>query len=144
MHDTGHGDGAGLSGLQLECTRREGLGTVFETEECAESRYVVRVTGNLDFGSTPALEHALLPLSERPRARVTLDLADVGAIDSAALGVVLRAVRRLRSTLGDLEVVSRPGPVRRALAITGLDRLIRVREASSSKACAKEPLLPVP
>jgi anti-anti-sigma factor len=107
---------------------RERLGTVVETVERADSYYVVRVAGNLDFASTPALEYALLPLSERPGARVTLDLADVEAIDSTALGVVLRAAKRLWSTLGELDVVSPAGSVRRTLMITGLDRLIRVHD----------------
>lgn len=98
-----------------------------ETEKLADSCYLVRVTGTLDSSSTSAFERALLPLSKRPEMRVTLDLADVEAIDSAALGVVLRAVKRLRSTFGELEIVSRAGAVRDTLAITGLDRLIRVR-----------------
>jgi anti-sigma B factor antagonist len=98
-----------------------------ETEKVADSRYLVRVTGTLDSSSTSAFERALLPLSKRPETRVTLDLADVEAIDSAALGVVLRVVKRLHSSFGDLEIVSRAGAVRGTFAITGLDRLIRVR-----------------
>ena len=58
--------------------------------------------------------------------RVVVDLADVSFMDSSGLGVLIGALRRLRELGGHLALVCGEGPVRRVLAITGLDRLFPV------------------
>jgi anti-anti-sigma factor len=101
---------------------------VVATAELGDSRCVVQVHGYLGFASAQALERELAPLSARPRVRVTLDLSGAAAIDSTALAVVLQAVVRLRSTGGDLEIVAPVDSLRRRLSISGLDRVISVRD----------------
>jgi anti-anti-sigma factor len=110
----------------------QALGAVVETAHDGDSRYVVEARGHLGFASTPALEQELLPLSRRPAARVTLDLSRTEAIDCNALAVVLKAVVGLRSTGGDLRIVSPGESLRRRLSISGLDRLISVHEHTAT------------
>lgn len=100
---------------------------VVATERLSPARFVVRVAGSSHAGLERILERELLPLSRRSDIKVTLDLRELDAIDSAALGVLVRVVKRMRPNRADLEVASRHGDdVRRTLELTGLDRLIRV------------------
>lgn len=85
---------------------------------------VVHLGGELDLASVPAARQAVFEGLQRGRGRLVLDLTDLAFVDSAGLGVLLGALRRVNEKGGELRVV-RPGPgPRRAFAVTGLDALL--------------------
>lgn len=85
---------------------------------------VVRATGELDAYAAPELAATLAELSGEP-----LILADLGAVsflDSTALGVLVRAVRRFDANGSRVQVVLPTGSARRIFEITTLDRVLPV------------------
>jgi anti-sigma B factor antagonist len=88
---------------------------------------VVRLAGELDLYTAPAVRAALLESIERRPARLVVDLADVTFIDSTALGALVEA--RARVGTKDGLVLAAPGlEARRALEVSGLHRHFEVRE----------------
>jgi anti-sigma B factor antagonist len=58
--------------------------------------------------------------------RLVVDLADTEFIDSTGLGVLIRALKRLRHRGGDLVLRSPRPNARKVLKITSLDRVIKI------------------
>ncbi len=94
------------------------------TSRQTRSYAVLYVEGNLeseDLTRFRASAAALLAGSN-----VVFDLRDVAFVDSAGLGALIGAVRRVRENGGDA-VICRPRPsVRRALHLTAIDRSVSV------------------
>jgi anti-sigma B factor antagonist len=90
----------------------------------AKSSIVLYIEGNLESESVPAFRASAASLP--PGRNVVFDLQDVLFVDSAGLGALIGAVRRVREAGGDA-VICRPRPsVRRALRFTAIDRSVRV------------------
>ena len=88
---------------------------------------VVRLSGELDLHSAPAVRDALTGTIAEAPARLVVDLADVTFVDSTTLGVFVEAGKRLD---GAPMVLAAPGPeVRRALEVSGLDRHFDLHES---------------
>lgn len=83
---------------------------------------VITVAGELDLALsakvTPEINAAI-----RSSARAVLvDLGAVTMMDSSGLGLLVNAYRRLDRADRSLAIACPPGPPRRALELTGLDR----------------------
>ena len=88
---------------------------------------VVSVVGELDLASVPAVRSELsAAIGRRTPPFVVLDLTGLEFIDSVSLGVVVGALRRVKSADGELRAAIGEGRVRKAFALTGLDLLLRV------------------
>ncbi|MBU6429327.1 MAG: STAS domain-containing protein, partial [Cyanobacteria bacterium REEB65] len=87
---------------------------------------IVRVVGHLDTHTAPKLEEVLTDLLARTRFRVVLDLAQLGYISSAGLGVLAGTLGAFREQGGDLKVAGPPGNVLRVLDLLGFTRLLDV------------------
>lgn len=87
---------------------------------------VVRLQGELDMASAPALSRALdTALDARPNS-LALDLRDLTFVDSTGIRVLITACRRAGSQ-GSSFVLREPRrPVLKALRLTGVDRLMVV------------------
>lgn len=96
------------------------------TARLGSRTYVVSVRGEADAHAASHLERELNDVLSRGSRSVIVDLAEVGFIDSTALGVLLRFQSRFRTRGGDLVLVSDDRRVLRTLEITGLDRIFRV------------------
>lgn len=96
------------------------------TAHVAQDAFVVSVTGEADMQTVPELEHELRDILRRGGRSVAIDLAEVGFIDSTALGLFLRYQPRFRNRGGDLVLVSDDRRILRTLEITGLDRILRI------------------
>ena len=93
----------------------------------------VAVIGELDLAAAPRVRSAVLGLLPSPVGpapdeplRFILDLSGVDFIDSAGLGVVLGAVRRVRGAGGTVGVVLGSDHVRDVFSLIGLDRILAV------------------
>jgi anti-sigma B factor antagonist len=86
---------------------------------------VVHLGGEIELHSAAPVRLALLEAVDRAPARVVVDLAEVEFMDSTALAILVEA----RARLGEADglVLAAPGlEARRALEVSGLDRLFRV------------------
>jgi anti-sigma B factor antagonist len=91
--------------------------TVRQQEGCA----VVELVGDLDLYTGPALHNALHTLvSTHTAPQVILDISGLEFLDSSGLGVLIAALRRIRSAGGSLRLAGGRGPVADVLTITGL------------------------
>jgi anti-sigma B factor antagonist len=100
-----------------------------EINEAAAGIPVVRVVGEVDLHTCPELRGALQRLTEEGRTRIVLDMSAVPYVDSAALGVLVDAQRRLKEKEGEI-FLTRVAPfVLRAFEITRLIRIFQTRES---------------
>lgn len=102
-----------------------------EIEYQAESRIqdgcaVLRVTGDVDLFTAPQMREALQQMVAQGQRRLVIDLSGVGFLDSTGLGVMVGVLKRVREVGGDLVLVGPQRPVRRVLAVTGLDKIFAV------------------
>jgi anti-sigma B factor antagonist len=90
----------------------------------AKSTIVLHVEGSHETENVPGFRALVAGL--RAGANVVLDIRDVPFVDSAGLGALIGAIRRVRENGGDA-VICRPRPsVSQALHLTAIDRSVRV------------------
>jgi anti-anti-sigma factor len=88
--------------------------------ELADDVFVVTVGGEADALVSPQLQSELDGLTARGVRELIVDLLEASFIDSAILGVLLRAARRVRADGGDVVLVSDDPRVLRTFEISGL------------------------
>lgn len=86
---------------------------------------VVRVTGDLDVTTVPDLRLELNALLDGT-TDVTVDLSGVSFLDATGLGVLVGAHRRAGRHGVAFELRDPPHRIRRLLAVTRLDRVLRI------------------
>lgn len=86
----------------------------------------VAVIGELDLASAPRVRTAVAAAVADGGTRLVLDLGGVDFIDSTGLGVVLGAVRRVRSAGGSIRLVVREPAVLKVFELTGLDQVLPI------------------
>ena len=84
---------------------------------------VLAMTGELDLGSSPVLRQAVVAEVADGHHHLVIDLSGVDFIDSAGLGSVVGALRRVRSHDGHLLLVCSEQRVLRAFQMCDLDRV---------------------
>jgi anti-sigma B factor antagonist len=93
----------------------------------SDSDAVVTLGGELDLAGAPVLHEALLEAASEGADTIRIDIQRLTYIDSAGLGVLVSAHKRLQSNGGSL-VISGPTPrVMRVLAVSGLTRYFTIR-----------------
>ena len=106
------------------------------TEQGSEAgHHVIAVRGEIDLFTAPELKQALTEAIEGGEHRVAIDLTDVSFLDSTALGVLIGAVKRLRSRGGALAIVNTEPSIAKTFEITGLDQIFTI-VASRAEALA--------
>jgi anti-sigma B factor antagonist len=104
-------------------------------EALDDERHVVAVRGEIDLFTAPELKSALADAIEEGRLRIVVDLSETTFLDSTALGVLIGAVKRLRSREGRLTIVNTDDNIAKTFEITGLDQIFTIR-ASRDEAVA--------
>jgi anti-sigma B factor antagonist len=84
---------------------------------------VVRVEGQADLYSAPALRDELIRAVDSGASTVVVDLGGVTFIDSMTLGVLLGAAKRLRPSGSQMRVVVDDPHIRRVFELTLLDQV---------------------
>lgn len=97
---------------------------------------VVRLAGELDLYNAADVRSALFDACTDQPDRIVVDLGEVEFIDSTALGVLIEARTKLRNRRAFLLAAPRL-ETRRALEISGLNRLFSVHETVSEALAAK-------
>jgi anti-sigma B factor antagonist len=96
-------------------------------------RHVLAVRGEIDLFTAPELKQVLAESIEAGRVRIVVDLTETSFLDSTALGVLIGAVKRLRSRDGALAIVNVDENISKTFEITGLDQIFTIlpsREAA--------------
>jgi anti-sigma B factor antagonist len=92
---------------------------------------IVLLSGELDVSNAGALRECLVAREIIGSGNLRLDLRGVSFLDSSIIGILVSACKRVRSDGGVFSICCKPGPVRRALEITGLLGYLHVEAASS-------------
>lgn len=88
----------------------------------------VAIFGEVDAATAPILQEALVGSSPDPGAELVVDCAGLEFIDSSGLNVFVANARRLAASGGRLVLVSPPASARRLFEISGLDRVLTIRQ----------------
>ncbi len=91
-----------------------------------EDRHVVAIRGEIDLFTAPELKQKLTDAIEGGRTRIVVDLSETTFLDSTALGVLIGAVKRLRSRDGALVIVNTDPNIAKTFEITGLDQIFTI------------------
>jgi anti-anti-sigma factor len=86
----------------------------------------VVLTGDVDYASRGQLDDAYLALTEHPPGPVVADLANTTFLDSVGLGFLVQLHQWAADRGHGLTLESPPRHVRRALTLTGLDRVLTI------------------
>ena len=90
-----------------------------DAQDCS----IVRVKGELDLSTAPALRTELKRLIAEGARHLLLDLKDVTFIDSSGLVVFIYVRRRLLQKEGTFALINPNVAVRKVLNIAGLDQI---------------------
>jgi anti-sigma B factor antagonist len=93
----------------------------------------VRLSGEVDLATSPALREAVMEALGTPASTVCLDLTSVSFLDSTGLGVLVAMQRRAKGEGGSVRLVGPTGMVLRALQITGVDQLLDIECAPAAE-----------
>lgn len=93
----------------------------------SDDTFVIGLEGELDLYTAPRLDDALADGIASGHRTLVVDLRRVGFLDSAALGVLLGGLRRMRSERkGDLRLVLDDAHLAKMFRITGFDEVFNV------------------
>ncbi len=95
------------------------LETVGPIGDCA----VLQVTGEVDVYTAPMLREQMQEFSAKGAVHVIVDLGRVDFLDSTGLGVLVGALKRLRSAGGSFALVCDKEPLLKIFRITALDQV---------------------
>jgi anti-sigma B factor antagonist len=97
-----------------------------QEEPLDHQRHVIAVAGEIDLFTAPELKSALAAAVEGGRTRIVVDLTETSFLDSTALGVLIGAVKRLRTRDGVLTIVNVDRNIAKTFEITGLDQIFTI------------------
>ncbi|MGY6502493.1 MAG: STAS domain-containing protein [Acidimicrobiales bacterium] len=101
---------------------------VIDVEERGDWQ-VLAVAGELDVATTPRVRNEIVRLVADGATRLVLDLSRVDFIDSFGLGVLVGALKRVRSHGGEMRVVITEPRVLKVVELTGLDRVLELADS---------------
>lgn len=87
---------------------------------------IIVLKGEIDLHTCASFRDCLRDLIDRKHYNIVINLAEVPYLDSAALGVLVDAVRRVREHSGSISLVATTPFVRRAFEITRLVKIFQL------------------
>lgn len=109
------GRSEGTQAMELSLSTRDIGGTV-----------VLDVVGEVDVYTSPRLRERLTELVNEGVAQLVVNLGGVEFIDSTGLGVLVGALKRIRSRSGSMSLVCTSDALIRVFTITGLERVFEI------------------
>ena len=99
------------------------------TSRTSGARTVVQVTGEIDVYTAPLLREELASLIDAEHRDLLVDLTGVGFMDSTGLGVLVGALKKVRTLGGDLQLVISSEKVLKVFRITALTQVFTIHES---------------
>ena len=96
------------------------------TVESVDDVPVIRAAGELDLATVPEMRAVVAEVAERRPRALVFDFSEISYLDSSGLGILVSAKKRLGSYEGEVAVIAAQPSVLKALALSGLDQIIRV------------------
>ena len=99
------------------------------TSRTSGARTVVQVTGEIDVYTAPLLREELASLIDAEHQELVVDLTGVGFLDSTGLGVLVGALKKVRTLGGDLQLVISSEKVLKVFRIAALTQVFTIHES---------------
>lgn len=96
--------------------------------EQIESIHLIRVTGDIDAGSSIHLDNAMKSAQELGQTKIAIDLTNLNYISSAGLGVFISHIDEFQAKNINLVLFGINETVRQVFEILGLEKLISITE----------------
>jgi anti-sigma B factor antagonist len=109
--------------LELETTEQNG-------------KSVLTVRGEIDVYTAPRLRQTIVDLVEAGANDIVVDMEAVDFLDSTGLGVLVEALKRVRSREGDLALVATQDKILKIFDITGLNKAFQIHGSVASALAA--------
>ncbi len=90
---------------------------------------VLAVRGEVDVATAPRLRERLIALVGSGEVKIVVDLESVDFLDSTGLGVLVGALKRVRTQDGDLSLVCTQARILKVFEITGLTRVFAIHRS---------------
>lgn len=87
---------------------------------------VLAVSGEVDVATVPRLREQLHGLVAQGSNQIVVNLDAVDFLDSTGLGVLVGALKRVRSNDGDLHLVCTQPRIRKVFEVTGLTKVFKL------------------
>ena len=97
---------------------------------------VLRVSGEVDVATAPRLREQVVSLVGDGERRIVVDLEVVDFIDSTGLGVLVGALKRVRTHGGELVIVCTQPRLLKVFEITGLVRVFELHDTVNAATAA--------
>jgi len=97
--------------------------------EQVDTTVVLHLHGELDMATTPVLDQALTSALNNRATDLVVDLSCLTFMDSTGISMLLSAVQRSDQAGKAFRVRSPNRPVRKALRLTGVDRILSIEHA---------------
>ncbi|MGI8433512.1 MAG: STAS domain-containing protein [Nocardioidaceae bacterium] len=99
------------------------------SERMVGDRTVVGVVGEVDVYTAPTLRDRLVELVNGGHHHLVVDLDGVDFLDSTGLGVLVGALKRVRSHQGSLQLVCSKDSLLKVFRITGLSKVFTIHDS---------------
>ena len=99
------------------------------TSRVSGDQTVVDVTGEIDVYTAPVLREELASLIDSERTDLIVDLSQVGFMDSTGLGVLVGALKKVRTLGGDLRLVINQEKILKVFRITALTQVFTIHSS---------------
>ena len=99
---------------------------------------VVKVSGEIDVYTAPALREKLISLVEEGSYQIIVDMEAVEFLDSTGLGVLVGGLKRVRGYEGWIDLVCTNNRILRVFKITGLSKVFAIHDSVAEAVAAHE------
>jgi anti-sigma B factor antagonist len=89
---------------------------------------VLAVSGEVDVATAPRLRERLVSMVTDGQHRIVVDLEGVDFLDSTGLGVLVGALKRVRTHDGELSLVCTQPRILKVFEITGLTKVFSIHD----------------
>jgi anti-sigma B factor antagonist len=89
-------------------------------------RRLIAVHGELDLFTTPELRTRINDMIDDGTRELIVDLSETAFVDSTGLGVLLAALKRIRSCDGELVIIDASSNVMRTFKVAGVDQILTI------------------
>src|SRR5918992_993551 len=100
---------------------------------------VVQVRGEIDVYTAPKLRERLIELVSEGSYHIVVDLEGVDFLDSTGLGVLVGALKRVKSHDGSLSLVCTQDKILKIFEITGLTKVFPIHNSVDEATGAASP-----